>query len=184
MAQKVYVGNLSYDTTESKLRTLFAEYGEIESISMITDRDTGRPKGFAFVEMATDQAAQAAISALNGKSVDDREIKVNEAKPQADRDRSRTDRRGDRLAAGPAGAIAAHGHLRTLPAHRQRDGGVLDAAGRTGGCGRRRPPGRRSRSARASPAPGAARPARRAGPPAGGACPRGTPTGLVRSGRP
>jgi cold-inducible RNA-binding protein len=87
MGKRVYVGNLSYDTTEGALRTLFAEYGQIESVTMITDRDTGRPKGFAFVEMATDQAAQAAISALNGKSVDDREIKVNEAKPQADRDR-------------------------------------------------------------------------------------------------
>ena len=87
MTQKLYVGNLSYDTTEGTLRTLFAEYGEIESVNLITDRDTGRPKGFAFVEMATDQAAQAAISALNGKSIDDREIKVDKAKPQADRDR-------------------------------------------------------------------------------------------------
>jgi cold-inducible RNA-binding protein len=87
MTQKLYVGNLSYNTTEGTLRTLFAEFGEIESVNLITDRDTGRPKGFAFVEMATDQAAQAAISALNGKSVDDREIKVDKAKPQADRDR-------------------------------------------------------------------------------------------------
>ena len=85
MTQKLYVGNLSYDTTEGSLRTLFAEYGEIESVRMITDRDTGRPKGFAFVEMASEQAAQAAISGLNGKSVDDREIKVDRAKPQADR---------------------------------------------------------------------------------------------------
>ena len=87
MGKRIYVGNLSYDTTEGALRALFAEYGEIESVTVITDRDTGRPKGFAFVEMATEQAANAAISALNGKSVDDREIKVNEAKPQADRDR-------------------------------------------------------------------------------------------------
>ena len=87
MGKRIYVGNLSYNTTEGALRTLFAQYGEIESVTMITDRDTGRPKGFAFVEMASEQAAQAAISGLNGKSVDDREIKVNEAKPQADRDR-------------------------------------------------------------------------------------------------
>jgi cold-inducible RNA-binding protein len=87
MTQKVYVGNLSYNTTEGALRTLFAEYGEIESVNLITDRDTGRPKGFAFVEMATDRAAQAAIGALNGKSIDEREIKVDKAKPQADRDR-------------------------------------------------------------------------------------------------
>jgi cold-inducible RNA-binding protein len=92
MTQKVYVGNLSYDTTEGTLRTLFAEYGEIESVNLITDRYTGRPKGFAFVEMATDQAAQAAISALNGKSLDDREIKVDKAKPQPARDRRGSDR--------------------------------------------------------------------------------------------
>ena len=85
MAQKLYVGNLSYNTTEGALRTLFAEYGEIESINVITDRDTGRPKGFAFVEMATEQAANSAVTALNGKSVDDRQVKVEKAKPQADR---------------------------------------------------------------------------------------------------
>jgi cold-inducible RNA-binding protein len=96
MTQKVYVGNLSYNTTEGTLRTLFAEYGEIESVNLITDRDTGRPKGFAFVEMATDQDAQAAISALNGKSMDDREIKVDKAKPQADRDRRDARPRGGR----------------------------------------------------------------------------------------
>lgn len=85
MSQKLYVGNLSYNTTEDTLRTMFAEYGEIESVNLITDRDTGRPKGFGFVEMATDEAADAAISALNGKSVDEREIKVDRAKPQPDR---------------------------------------------------------------------------------------------------
>jgi RNA recognition motif-containing protein len=87
MGKKVYVGNLSYQTNEDALRTLFAEFGEIQSINVITDRDTGRPKGFAFVEMATDQAARSAISALNGKLVDDRELKVDEAKPRVDRDR-------------------------------------------------------------------------------------------------
>jgi cold-inducible RNA-binding protein len=87
MTQKLYVGNLSYDTTEGALRTLFAEYGEIASVNVITDRDTGRPKGFAFVEMATEQAANEAVGALNGKSIDDREIKVEKAKPQADRGR-------------------------------------------------------------------------------------------------
>ncbi len=87
MTQKLYVGNLSYNTTEDALRRMFAEYGQVESVNVITDRETGRPKGFAFVEMASEQAAQAAISALNGKSVDDREIKVDKAKPQADRPR-------------------------------------------------------------------------------------------------
>lgn len=94
MPQKVYVGNLSYNTSESKLRTLFAEFGEIESLNVITDRDTGRPKGFAFVEMATAEAAKEAIGALDGKSVDERTIKVDKAKPQqkrqpSDRGRSR-----------------------------------------------------------------------------------------------
>jgi cold-inducible RNA-binding protein len=95
MTQKVYVGNLSYNTTEGALRTLFAEFGEIESVNVITDRDTGRPKGFAFVEMATEEAALAAISALNGKSVDDRQIKVDKATPQGDRGR-----RDDRSSGG------------------------------------------------------------------------------------
>ncbi len=96
MTQKVYVGNLSYNTTEDTLRTLFAEFGEIESINLITDRETGRPKGFAFVEMATEQAAQESISALNGKLVDDREIKVDKAKPQADRGRRQSSGRRPR----------------------------------------------------------------------------------------
>lgn len=97
MTQNLYVGNLSYNTTEDALRTLFAEYGPVESVRVITDRYTGRSKGFAFVEMATDQAAQAAITGLNGKTVDDREIRVDRAKPQADRDRRQGDRRqGDR----------------------------------------------------------------------------------------
>ena len=87
MTQKLYVGNLSYNTNESKLRDLFGEFGEIESIRLITDRDTGRPKGFGFVEMASNEAAQQAISELNGKVVDEREIKVDKAKPQTDRRR-------------------------------------------------------------------------------------------------
>ena len=85
MAKNLYVGNLSYDTTEDTLRTLFAEYGQIESVRLITDRYTGRSKGFAFVEMSTEQAAQEAISGLNGKQVDNREKKVDNAKPQRER---------------------------------------------------------------------------------------------------
>jgi cold-inducible RNA-binding protein len=96
MSQKVYVGNLSYNTTEDKLRTLFAEYGEIESVNVITDRYTGRSKGFAFVEMATDEGAQAAIQGLNGKQLEDRELTVDKAKPQAPRDRRGGDRGGSR----------------------------------------------------------------------------------------
>lgn len=85
MAKKIYVGNMSYDTTESALRELFAAHGEVVSVSVVTDRDTGRPRGFAFVEMASDAAASAAISALNGQSVDGRTLKVNEARPPAPR---------------------------------------------------------------------------------------------------
>ncbi len=92
MDKKLYVGNLSYNTTDEKLRSLFATYGEIESVNVITDRETGRPRGFAFVEMATQQAAEASISGLNGKMVDEREIKVNKANPQPDRDRRQSSR--------------------------------------------------------------------------------------------
>jgi RNA recognition motif-containing protein len=96
MTQKLYVGNLSYSTTEAGLRTLFAEFGEIQSINVIMDRETGRPKGFAFVEMATEQDANKAVSALNGKMVDDRQIKVEKAQPQTDRPRRDTGSSGGR----------------------------------------------------------------------------------------
>ena len=79
MTTKVYVGNLSYSTTADTLRTLFAEFGEVQSVNVITDRDTGRSKGFAFVEMASNEAASEAIGSLNGKTVDGRDIRVDEA---------------------------------------------------------------------------------------------------------
>ena len=85
MNTKLYVGNLPYSVTEADLRGLFAPAGEIASIAVITDRDTGRPRGFAFVEMADSASAQKAISLLNGKSMGDRQLTVNEAKPQAAR---------------------------------------------------------------------------------------------------
>ena len=84
MTNNLYVGNLSYETNEETLRTLFAEYGQIESVNLITDRYTGRSRGFAFVEMSTEQAAQQAMSGLNGKQIDEREIKVDKAKPKRD----------------------------------------------------------------------------------------------------
>jgi cold-inducible RNA-binding protein len=85
MSTNIYVGNLSYDTTEDTLRTLFAEFGEVEAARVITDRYTGRSKGFGFVEMTAEDAAQKAIDALNGKSVDGREIRVDKAKPKTER---------------------------------------------------------------------------------------------------
>jgi RNA recognition motif-containing protein len=90
MTKNLYVGNLSYDTTEDTLRTLFAEYGEIESVNLISDRYTGRSRGFAFVEMSTEEAAREAMSGLNGKQVDEREIKVDKAKPRPKRDSGRS----------------------------------------------------------------------------------------------
>jgi len=85
MGKNIYVGNLSYDTTESTLRDLFGAHGEIASVNIITDRMTGRPRGFGFVEMATEEGATAAIAALNGQEVDGRQLTVNEAKPRAPR---------------------------------------------------------------------------------------------------
>ena len=80
----IYVGNLSYSTTEDELRTLFAEHGAVDSVRLITDRDTGRAKGFAFVEMSDGTEANAAIAALNGKDVDGRALTVNEARPRGE----------------------------------------------------------------------------------------------------
>ena len=85
MSKKVYVGNLSYSTTSSDLEQMFAPFGKVESATVIEDRDSGRSKGFGFVEMSNDAEAQAAISALNGKEVDGRTLKVNEARPREDR---------------------------------------------------------------------------------------------------
>lgn len=85
MAKKLYVGNLSYNVTEAQLRELFGQVGEVTEINVITDRDTGRPKGFAFVQMTTDEAAQAAIQRFNGYSLDNRTLTVNEARPREER---------------------------------------------------------------------------------------------------
>lgn len=85
MEAKLYVGNLSYTTTEDDLRTLFAKAGGVASVAVIKDRDTGNSKGFGFVEMNTQVEAEKAITMLNGFQVGDRELKVNLAKPREDR---------------------------------------------------------------------------------------------------
>jgi RNA recognition motif-containing protein len=85
VAKKLYVGNLSYDTTDSELREMFEEFGTVDSAEVIMDRQSGRSKGFAFVEMGSDQEAQAAIQALNGKEIGGRPLTVNEARPREDR---------------------------------------------------------------------------------------------------
>jgi len=85
MGKNLYVGNMSFNTTQERLQELFAAYGEVTSVNVITDRASGRPRGFAFVEMATEEAARAAIAGLNGQDVDGRELTVNEAKPREPR---------------------------------------------------------------------------------------------------
>lgn len=79
---KIYVGNLSFNTSESALQELFAAHGTVTSAALVMDRETGRPRGFGFVEMSSDSEAQAAMAALNGKPVDGRDLTVNEAKPR------------------------------------------------------------------------------------------------------
>lgn len=84
MSKKLYVGNLGYGVTDSDLSKMFESHGTVESAQVIMDRDTGKSKGFGFVEMKTPQEADAAIAALNGKDADGRALKVNEAKPKTE----------------------------------------------------------------------------------------------------
>ncbi len=84
MGKKLYVGNLSYEVTDGALEQMFAAHGTVQSAQVIMDRDTGRSKGFGFVEMGSDQEAQAAIAALNGQQSGGRSLTVNEAKPKTD----------------------------------------------------------------------------------------------------
>lgn len=98
MAKKLFIGNLSFDTTEDGLRSAFGQAGTVESVAIITDKMSGRPKGFGFVEMAADDEATKAIEMWNGKELDGRTIVVNEARPREERpagggfDRGRRDR--------------------------------------------------------------------------------------------
>lgn len=85
MSMKLYVGNLSFNTTNQDLNELFGAIGTVESSNVIEDRETGRSRGFGFVEMTSEEDGQKAIAELNGKEVDGRQLKVNEAKPQTDR---------------------------------------------------------------------------------------------------
>jgi len=83
--KSIFVGNLSFSVTEAVLRSLFEAYGAVERVAVVTDRDTGQPKGFGFVDMSDDAAAAKAITALNGKDVEGRTLNVNEARPKTDR---------------------------------------------------------------------------------------------------
>ena len=90
MATKLYVGNLAYGVTNTDLENMFAPHGTVQSAQVIMDRDTGRSKGFGFVEMGNNNEAQAAINALNGKESDGRALTVNEARPREERSDSRS----------------------------------------------------------------------------------------------
>ena len=109
--KKLFVGNMSFDTTEGELRSIFEPYGEITSINVITDRDTGRPRGFAFVELANDGEAAKAVTELDGKEVGGRALNVNEANPKPER-------------SGPRGGGGGGGRGRG-----SRDGGGRDRGG-------------------------------------------------------
>src|SRR5256885_12725731 len=98
--KKLFVGNIPHSTTEAELRTLFAAHGAVEQVSVVTDRDTGRSRGFAFVEMTDSGEAEKAIAALNGKELGGRALNVNEAKPKTERS---SGPRGQRSGGGGGG---------------------------------------------------------------------------------
>lgn len=101
--KNLYVGNLPHTTTESELRNLFAAHGQVDAVNMITDRETGRARGFAFVEMADAGEAEKAIAALNGSELGGRTLKINEAKPKTDKPRSGGGQGFGRSGAGRSG---------------------------------------------------------------------------------
>src|SRR5438045_6056477 len=103
--KKLFVGNIPHSTTEAELRTLFEPHGAIEQVSIVTDRDTGRSRGFAFVEMRDSAEAEKAIAALNGKELGGRALNINEARPK-------TDRGGRERAGRPGGGQPGRGRVR------------------------------------------------------------------------
>jgi cold-inducible RNA-binding protein len=96
--KNLYVGNLSHQTTEAELRTAFEVHGKVDKVSIVTERETGRPRGFAFVEMTDSGEAEKAVAALNGSSLGGRTLSINEARPKADRPKS-----GPRFGGGGGG---------------------------------------------------------------------------------
>ena len=94
MSTKLYVGNLAYSTTQESLRAFFAPHGNVTEVNVMMDRMSGRPRGFAFVTMETKEAADAAVAALNGKNLDGRALKINEARPREERPPSEGGNRG------------------------------------------------------------------------------------------
>jgi RNA recognition motif-containing protein len=118
MDKKLYVGNLSYNTTDQDLRALFEQAGVVETVELIKDRETGRSKGFAFVEMATQSDAEKAISMFNGTSLDNRQIKVNIARPREEKPRS------SGYGGGGYGSSGGYGNRRQGNQNRNKSGGT------------------------------------------------------------
>jgi RNA recognition motif-containing protein len=108
MSTKLYVGNLAFQTTSQELQQLFSQAGTVQSASVVEDRDTGRSRGFAFVEMSSDEEATSAIAQFNGKEIGGRALKVNEAKPRENRGGGRgfSDNRGGGYGGGNGGRRA------------------------------------------------------------------------------
>jgi RNA recognition motif-containing protein len=100
---KIYVGNLSFNSSEQAVEDAFSNYGQVDEVALITDRETGRPRGFGFVTMGNDDEARAAIDALNGTELDGRTLNVNEAKPKGDRAGGGGGGRGGRGGGGGGG---------------------------------------------------------------------------------
>jgi RNA recognition motif-containing protein len=90
--KKIYIGNITFDTTEQSLRSLFEPYGTVDRVNLVTDRDTGQPRGFGFIEMPNDAEAEKAMAAVNGRAVGGRTLAVNEARPKTERPGGRGDR--------------------------------------------------------------------------------------------
>src|SRR3954468_19972262 len=128
MGKKLYVGNLSYQVDSSELEQLFGQHGQVVSAQVISDRDTGRSKGFGFVEMASDTEAQAAIAALNGQQHGGRALTVNEARPREDRGGGGGGRGGYGGGGGASGGGGGGGG-------RSSGGGGYGGGGRSGGGG-------------------------------------------------
>jgi len=139
MGSKLYVGNLSYNTNSSDLEQLFGQHGTVQSAEVISDRDTGRSKGFGFVQMGSDDEAQAAISALNGQEHDGRQLTVNEAKPREDRPRGGGGGGGGGYRGGSGGGGGGYGGGGSGGGGRSggRSGGGFGGSGGGGGGGGR-----------------------------------------------
>jgi RNA recognition motif-containing protein len=110
LGKRLYIGNLSYDVTSGDLEEMLSQHGTVERAEVISDRVTGRSKGFGFVEMASDDEAQAAIDALNGQQHGGRALTVNEARPREQRTRSRSSFSRDRFSGGGGGGGGGYGH--------------------------------------------------------------------------